>query len=79
MSDTPNPIQGMVDDRLVVANVIFGTEAIEVDFFDPRRQADGVVEYTKLGIERRLFLDEVEHLEELLRELIDDALVLRRK
>lgn len=78
--EVTNPIHGMMDgDRLIIANVTFSPEVVEIDFFDPRRQGDGIVEFTKIAVERRLAPTEVDQIEELVEDLIDEALRQRRK
>jgi hypothetical protein len=74
----PDPIS-MMDDQLVVFSVSFGPDGIEIDFLDPRRQSRGMNEITKLGVDRTLMADEIESLEEQVRDLIDEALSTRRK
>lgn len=76
---TENPLDRIDDDRLVIANMAFSPDIVEIDFFDPRRQADGIMEFTKIAVERRLFVTEVDHLEEYIEDLIDEALRQRRK
>lgn len=76
MSDV-NPLD--LGDDLVIFNIAFGPDAIEVDFLDPRRQSKGLTEVTKLAIDRDLMRDEIEHAEELLRDLVDETLRTRRK
>lgn len=72
-----NPLT--MGDDIIVFSVAFGPDAVEVDFLDPRRQAKGLTEVTKLAIERTLMGDEIEELEERMRDLIDEALTTRRK
>lgn len=74
-----NPLQGRLGDELLIGNVTFGTDAIEIDFFDPRRQGSGFAEMTKLAIDRHIMLDEIEEIEERLRDIIDETLTRRRK
>lgn len=78
MEDLPNPLTELADE-LLVANVAFAEQFVEIDFFDPRRQGPGVVEFTKLSLDRTQFLDSIEFIEEHLRDLVDEALRERRK
>lgn len=76
MSDV-NPLT--MGDELMIFSVMFGEGGVEIDFLDPRRQAEGLNEITKLGIDRTLMRDEIEDIEERIRDLIDEALRNRRK
>lgn len=77
--DIPDPVALELGDELHLFNIAFSPEVVEIDFLDPRRQAKGVTELTKIGIERRDFEDEVESIEEAIRDLVDEALRRRRK
>lgn len=76
MEERPNPLDS---DEITVASASFSDDMVEVDFFDPRRQSDAVMEFTKIVIDKNAYLDSVEYIEEQLRDLIDDALSDRRK
>ena len=79
VTEPQNPVQNVLNDELVLFSVGFSPEMVEVDFLDPRRQSKGMTEITKLGIERTQWADEIEHIEELVRDLIDDVLRERAK
>lgn len=75
MPEPQNPLE--LGDELLIFNVGFGPDGIEVDFLDPRRQAKGLTEVTKLGIDRGM--DLIDQLEELVRDIVDEALRERRQ
>jgi HAMP domain-containing protein len=79
VTDPSNPLSVAIEDDLFIFNVGFSPEGVEIDFLDPRRQAEGLNEITRLNIAKTLMPDEIEALEEAVRDLVDEALRSRRK
>ena len=75
----PDPLTTSLTDELFIFSMGFGPDGVEVDFLDPRRQSEGLNEVTKLGIDRSLMRDQIEEIEELIRDLVDETLRTRRK
>lgn len=73
-----NPIKQLEGDGITIGSVLFSEGMLEIEFFDPRRQGDKIIEFTKLVIDRQAFWDDIDHIQEMLVDLIDDALRSRR-
>jgi hypothetical protein len=74
MTDIPSPLE----EEVTIANVAFSDDYVEIDFFDPRRQCDSVLEFTKIMVKKTVFLDQIEELNELVIDLVDEAMLQKR-